>query len=129
MHILAGSDGTGPWAAVQIDVPVRFHGPIPHIHDAFDEAIYVVEGTVLVLIGQEEMMEAPAGSFITILRGTRHTFSNPTDTPARILGLSSPPSEGLDFLRAVGAVLPAAGPPDPDAVRAVYESHHSRLQP
>ena len=129
LHVLAGGDGTGPWAAAQIDVPANFRGPVPHVHDTFDEAIYVVEGLLLVGVGDDEMVEAPAGSLFTALRGTRHAFSNPTDQPARVLGLWSPPEDGLDFMRDVGAVLPAAGPPDPAAMRAVYERHHSHLLP
>jgi hypothetical protein len=35
----------------------------------------------------------------------------------------------LDFMRTVGAALPASGPPDPDEMRALYEQHASRLLP
>ncbi|MBL7500637.1 cupin domain-containing protein [Frankia sp. CNm7] len=129
LEILAGGDGEGSWAAATIEIPAFFRGPVPHVHDTFDEALFVVSGTLLVTTGTADPEEAPAGSFINAPRGTRHTFSNPTDTPVRVLGLWSPPREGLDFMRAVGAVLPAAGAPDPDAVRAVYEAHHSRLVP
>jgi hypothetical protein len=63
MHILAGHGGrpTG-FAAMEITVPGRFAGPIPHAHDEFDEAIYVLSGGLLV-IGEGELQEAgPAGS-------------------------------------------------------------------
>ena len=40
MHILAGHDGRPPgFAAMEITVPGRFAGPVPHAHDEFDEAI------------------------------------------------------------------------------------------
>jgi mannose-6-phosphate isomerase-like protein (cupin superfamily) len=128
-HVLAGMQGAGPWAAAELVVPPRFRGPVPHVHDTFDEAIYVVDGALQVVVGHEEAVEAPAGSFLTAVRGTRHAFSNPSDEPARVLGLWSPAAEGLAFMRAVGAALPAEGPPDPEALRAVYEAHHSRLEP
>ena len=131
LRVLAGGDGDGTaaWAAGELVVPAHFHGPIPHVHETFDEALYLIEGTLLVVTGWDEVQEAPAGSLFTALRGTRHTFSNPTDTPARVLGIWTPAREGLDFMRAVGAVLPAAGPPDPEVMRDVYERHHSHLQP
>jgi mannose-6-phosphate isomerase-like protein (cupin superfamily) len=129
LHVLAGADGSGPWAAAEIVVPACFHGPVPHVHDTFDEAVFVIDGCLRVVSGGDEPADAPAGSLFTALRGTRHAFSNPADRPARVLGLWSPPQDGLDFMRAVGAVLPAGGPPDVDALRAVYEAHHSRLEP
>jgi len=89
----------------------------------------VIDGILKVVSGRDDAVEAPAGSFFTAIRGTRHTFSNPSDHPARILGLWSPSRDGLDFMRAVGAVLPASGPPDVEALRAIYEQHHSRLDP
>ena len=45
MHILAGQDGLPPgFAAMELTVPPHFAGPIPHAHDEFDEAIYVLCG-------------------------------------------------------------------------------------
>jgi hypothetical protein len=35
----------------------------------------------------------------------------------------------MTFMEAIGAVLPTQGPPDIEAVRAVYEAHHSRVLP
>ena len=43
MHILAGHSGQPPgFAAMEITIPARFAGPVPHAHDEFDEAIYVL---------------------------------------------------------------------------------------
>jgi hypothetical protein len=45
MHILAGNDGRpAGFAAMELTVPARFAGPVPHAHDEFDEAIYVLSG-------------------------------------------------------------------------------------
>ena len=43
LHILAGHD-TQPagFAAMEITIPAGFVGPVPHAHDEFDEAIYVL---------------------------------------------------------------------------------------
>ena len=129
VRVLAGHDGSSPWAACELTVPPRFAGPIPHAHDNFDEAIYVVEGVLLVGLGSEALQEVSAGSMLTALRGTRHRFSNPSDQPVKVLGLWSPAQAGLDFMRDVGNVLPAQGPPDASHLAEVYARHGSRLLP
>jgi quercetin dioxygenase-like cupin family protein len=129
VHILAGSDGTGPYSAAEMVIPAGFRGPIPHAHDTFDEALYVVAGAIMAGVNDDEPAEAPAGSLLTALRGTRHFFSNPFDTDARVLGLWSPAAVGLEFMEVIGAALPASGPPDPDVMRGLYEAHGSRLLP
>lgn len=74
-------------------------------------------------------LEAPAGALCMAPRGVRHTFANPSDTPARVLGLWSPGAAGLAFMRDIGAVLPPGGAPDPDAVAGIYGRHASDLLP
>lgn len=54
MHILAGHGGQPPgFAAMEVTVPGHFAGPVPHAHDEFDEAIYVLSGCLLV-VGDDE---------------------------------------------------------------------------
>jgi quercetin dioxygenase-like cupin family protein len=129
VEVLAGADGSGPFSAAEIIVPAGFRGPIPHIHDTFDEALYVIDGALLAGVNDDEPAEAPAGSLLTAVRGTRHFFSNPFDVPARVLGLWTPAAVGLEFMQAIGAALPAQGPPDAELMRALYELHGSRLRP
>src|SRR5260370_37074008 len=113
MHILAGHDGRpSGFAAMEITVPGRFVGPIPHAHDEFDEAIYVLSGRLLV-IGDDEPTEAVPGSMFVAGRGHRHAFSNPSGEPARVLGLWAPPAPAPAFIRAVGGQLRPHTPPDP----------------
>jgi mannose-6-phosphate isomerase-like protein (cupin superfamily) len=129
MRVLAGWDGEPEGLAViEMTVPARFAGPIPHAHDTFDEAIYVLDGALRV-IGDHGVADTPAGSLFVAPRGHRHGFSNPNDMPARVLGLWSPAGLGLAFMRDVGKVLPASGPPNPDAVAETYRRHASRLLP
>ena len=129
MHILAGQDGQpAGFAAMELSVPARFAGPIPHAHDEFDEAIYVLSGRLMVA-GEGEPEEAGPGSMFVAPRGQRHGFSNPFGEAALVLGLWGPPEPALAFMRDVGAALRPDGPPDPDLMRDVYERHASRLLP
>jgi uncharacterized cupin superfamily protein len=69
MHILAGQDGLPPgFATMELTVPPHFAGPIPHAHDEFDEAIYVLSGRLLVH-GGGEPAEAVPGSLFVAPRG------------------------------------------------------------
>jgi mannose-6-phosphate isomerase-like protein (cupin superfamily) len=118
-----------PWAAGELVVPANFAGPVPHVHETFDEGLYVLEGRILAGTGRDRPAEAGPGDLLMAPRGTRHFFSNPFDEPARVLGLWSPADAGVAFMRAVGAALPASGPPDPVVMRQLYEAHGSRLDP
>ena len=97
MHVLAGdSEQPAGFAAAEIAIPAGFPGPVPHAHDAFDEAIYVLEGRLLVS-GDGEPAEAAPGSMLTAPRGHRHGFSNPYDSPALVLGIWAPSGPALAF--------------------------------
>ena len=128
MHVLAGQDGQPEgFAAMEIVIPAHFAGPIPHAHDAFDEAIYVLRGQLRVT--GDQTLEAAAGSMFTAPRGSRHGFSNPYDADALVLGVWAPAGPALAFMRDVGAALSPDTPPDPDQMRELYLRHASRLLP
>jgi mannose-6-phosphate isomerase-like protein (cupin superfamily) len=125
-HVLAGQDGQPEgFAAMEIVIPAHFAGPIPHAHDEFDEAIYVLRGQLQVT--GDQTLEAAAGSMFTAPRGSRHGFSNPYDAEALVLGVWAPAGPALAFMRDVGAALSPDTPPDPDQMRELYLRHASRL--
>lgn len=128
MHVLAGQDGQPEgFAAMEILIPAHFAGPIPHAHDEFDEAIYILRGQLRVT--GDQTLEAAAGSMFTAPRGSRHGFSNPYDAEALVLGVWAPAGPALAFMREVGAALSPDTPPDPDQMRELYLRHASRLLP
>ena len=63
--------------------PPRLIAP-PHVHYRDDEAWYVLEGTLRVQVGKDEV-EARAGSGVFVSRGTPHTYWNPGPEPVRYL--------------------------------------------
>ena len=128
VHVLAGQDGQPEgFAAMEIVIPAHFAGPIPHAHDGFDEAIYVLRGQLRVT--GDQTLEAAAGSMFTAPRGSRHGFSNPYDAEALVLGVWAPAGPALAFMRDVGAALSPGTPPDPEQMRELYLRHASRLLP
>jgi len=129
MEILAGlGDRPSGFAVAELTVPAGFAGPPPHAHDAFDEGIYVLEGSITVLGDGDPTVAGPGALFVAPC-GERHGFANPSGEPAKVLGLWGPAGPAMELMAAVGAVLPAQGAPDVDAVRAVYEAHQSRIVP
>jgi mannose-6-phosphate isomerase-like protein (cupin superfamily) len=121
--------GVDSMAAAEMLVPARFAGPVPHVHHGFDEALYVLDGVLLLTYGDADPVEAPAGAFCMAPRGARHTFANPGPTPVRVLGLWTPGVAGLRFMEDVGAVMPPGGAPDPELVAELYRRHASELLP
>jgi quercetin dioxygenase-like cupin family protein len=129
LHILAGNDGQpAGFAAMEITIPAHFTGPIPHAHDGFDEAIYVLSGQLQVT-GDDQPRQAAAGSMLVAPRGHRHGFSNPYDSDALVLGVWAPAQPAIAFMRDIGAALIPGTPPDPDEMRNIYARHASRLLP
>lgn len=63
--------------------PPRYIAPI-HVHHHDDEAWYVLEGKLCVLVG-EEQVELAAGAGALVPKGTKHTYWNPNPEPARYL--------------------------------------------
>jgi len=77
-------------------------GPPPHIHATEEEAFYVLEGELSVLLG-ERSMTATAGAFVLVPRGTVHTFSKAGTPSAKILIIISPAGFEKFFEEIAGA--------------------------
>ena len=63
-------------------------GPPLHVHDHEDECFYVLDGELSVRCG-DDILHAPAGSFVFLPRGRPHRFWA-TDQPARLLLITVP---------------------------------------
>ena len=87
-------------------------GPPLHLHTNQDEAFYVLDGTLVVQLGDEQR-EVGSGSFVWIPRGTPHAFANASGTPTRLLGLATP--GGIErFFAEQGAYLAQLQGASPD---------------
>ncbi|MEO7235913.1 MAG: cupin domain-containing protein, partial [Lapillicoccus sp.] len=61
----------------------------PHTHTREDECSYILDGTLVYLVGDEEV-EVTAGAYVVKPRGVRHAFWNASDQPARVLEMHTP---------------------------------------
>jgi mannose-6-phosphate isomerase-like protein (cupin superfamily) len=100
MTFKATKENTGGAYSLQ-EVTVDGEGPPQHIHKAEEEAWYVLEGELNIKIG-ENIIKGTAGSFVLIPRGTVHTFWNAGPTPAKFLGILSPPGFEQFFVETIG---------------------------
>ena len=129
-HVVAEPvEGVEGFSAVELTVPAGSAGPVPHIHDGFDEAFFILAGELALTCGDDAPIIAEAGAFCVAPRGERHTFANPSDTPARFLCLWTPGRIGLDFFAAIGEAIPPNGCPDPAIMSALFEAHQTRAVP
>lgn len=83
-----GSHTSGAFNVFDVICPVGFSTPL-HIHYAEDIAVFVVEGTLTIVCGDEKE-EARVGSYLFHPRGTPHGFRVEGKTPARILYMTIP---------------------------------------
>src|SRR5437879_13533325 len=93
IHMVVQEDGThtrGTLGVAEFTVPPHALTPPPHIHHAHEEVFYVLEGELEFLAGTETV-RAGQGAFVMVPIGAVHTFSNPTDKPARFLNTFTPP--------------------------------------
>ena len=93
IHMVVQEDGTqtrGTLGLAEFEVPPHAPTPPPHIHHAHEEGFYILEGELEFLAGTQTV-RASQGTFVMVPIGTVHTFSNPTDKPARFLNTFTPP--------------------------------------
>jgi mannose-6-phosphate isomerase-like protein (cupin superfamily) len=82
-------DTGGRWTMYEYTAPPNFAGPPPHWHKGTDEAFFVLEGTIRFELDGESV-DANAGAYARVPPGVVHRFSNPSEKPARFLGLIIP---------------------------------------
>jgi quercetin dioxygenase-like cupin family protein len=114
----AGKEETGGAYAL-IEHAVEGDGPPPHIHTAEEEAFYVLEGELNVLV-ENRTVTATTGAFVLVPRGTVHTYSKTGTGSARILVMISP--AGFEkFFEEI------AGPPDLEKIKALAPKYNLEI--
>src|SRR5215218_9163867 len=90
-----------------------------HLHEE-DEAWYVLEGTLRVWVGDDQV-EVPAGGAAIVPGGTAHTFWNPSPEPPRYVLVMGARTYALI------QALHASDDRGPDRIRQLFEEHGARL--
>ncbi|HJQ98142.1 MAG TPA: cupin domain-containing protein [Candidatus Polarisedimenticolaceae bacterium] len=112
----------------EFSVPAQARVPVPHSHEAFDETIYGLSGTMTWLLDGKEHRVGP-GEVLFIPRGHVHGFTNASSETVRQLSAITPGLLGPQYFRDIGAVVNAGGPPDIAKVMEVMRKHGLRPAP
>ena len=124
IHFLLDAETSkGELTAFEFNVPSQARVMAAHSHDAYDETVYGVAGTLTWTVDGDEIQVGP-GEVLFIPRGVVHKFENRGDGDATAYAVVTPGILGPDFFREIAAVVDAAaGPPDPAAIGEVMRRH------
>ncbi len=81
--LATGPETNGTYALWEALVPPG-GGPPPHIHSREEEGFYILEGEIVIQVGDQKIV-ATAGSFANMPVGTLHSFKNESNAPAKML--------------------------------------------
>jgi quercetin dioxygenase-like cupin family protein len=90
MLVVRGSQTNGAYALVAFTVELGRPTAPPHVHADVEEALYVADAEIEITADGETYV-APAGTFVFVPRGIRHSYSSRGDRPARVVAIVSPP--------------------------------------
>ena len=126
--MIVQEDGTqtrGTLGVAEFAVPPHAPTPPPHLHHAHEEGFYILEGELEFLAGTQTV-RAEQGTWVMVPMGTVHTFSNPTDQPARFLNTFTPPLY-LGYFEAMSKLIQAEGALDPHQVATLMASYDTEV--
>ena len=119
-----GAESGGTVAIHEFEVAAGAGLPLAHSHDAYEETIYGLKGTITFTV-EGTVIDVGPGDAFCIRRGEVHLFANNGDESAAALAIITPGILGADYFREVAAIVDAAagGPPDPAAIAEVMRRH------
>ena len=122
--LLEGATAGGSLAMFEFDVPANARVPIAHSHDAYEETIYGLKGTLTWTV-EGRVHTVGRGEVLCIPRGAVHRFDNTSGVDATMLAVVTPGVLSSDYFRELAALVGAAadGPPNMAAIAGVMRRH------
>ena len=122
--LLEGSASNNSASMFEFEVPSGAKVPIAHSHDAYEETLYGLQGTITFTVNGHATAIGP-GDVLCIPRGAVHRFDNLHAETSKTLAVITPGILGPSYFREIAAIAKAAagGPPDPAAIAAVMRRH------
>jgi quercetin dioxygenase-like cupin family protein len=124
VRFLVEAEATSGTAALfEFDVAPGSPAPPPHSHDAYEETLYGLRGTLTWTVEGVATAVGP-GEVLCIPHGSVHRFENLGSEPATQLAVVTPGLLGPAYFRELAAVVDQAdGPPDLAAMLDVMRRH------
>src|SRR5690242_14571302 len=94
---------------------------IAHVHPAFDEAFYVLDGELTFRVG-EQVVTATSGTLVYVPGEVPHTFAELAGAPARLL-LWTTPAGHERYFDAMADALESGGDLGPDFFAPLWAEH------
>ena len=122
--LLEGTATAGSLAMFEFDVPANARVPIAHSHDAYEETIYGLTGTLTWTV-EGHVHNVGPGQVLCIPRGAVHRFDNTSGADSTMLAVVTPGVLSPDYFRELAALVgaTAGGPPNMTAIAAVMRRH------
>lgn len=122
--LIDAEDSAGTTTAFVARIAPGAQTPPPHLHESWDETVYITEGVVTYTV-EGVKQEISKGEALCVRRGQVHKFDNLSDEDAWMLVVSTPGLFGEDYFMEIAAILNARtdGPPDFAALLAVQARH------
>jgi quercetin dioxygenase-like cupin family protein len=110
IYRIVGEQTGGAFALIEATLGPRRLGAPPHMHHREDEVTCVLDGELMVQVGERVICARP-GSVVFKPRGVFHTVWNSTMGTARFLEFISP-AGFEEYFSELARFLPVEGPPD-----------------
>ena len=124
-HVVRKGETSGAFSVVEYEGAPGMPGPPLHLHRMFDEAWFMLEGEVEFVTAGSHRLTGP-GFYRFIPRGVPHTFRVAGERAARWIGIFSP-GRFETLLEELGQAMPAAGPPDPVKLAAIFAKYETEV--
>jgi mannose-6-phosphate isomerase-like protein (cupin superfamily) len=116
------SDTGGLLSVCEFTLGAWESGPVLHRHTLVDEAFYVVAGHLEAQL-DDERVQAAAGGFLWVPRGTAHAFANAGPQPLHVLAVALPGGVEALFAEQAAYLASVQGPPDPQVLDQIGARH------
>jgi mannose-6-phosphate isomerase-like protein (cupin superfamily) len=116
------SDTGGLLSVCEFTLGAWESGPVLHRHTSVDEAFYVVAGHLEAQL-DDERVQAAAGGFLWVPRGTAHAFANAGPQPLHVLAVALPGGVEALFAEQAAYLASVQGPPDPQVLDQIGARH------
>lgn len=118
--LITGKETGGAFFLSEISVQPG-GGPPPHIHNAEDESFHLLEGTLMIRVGDDTLTASP-GDFVYLPRGVAHSFKNIGDVTAKALVLNTPAGLENFFAEVFDLAVDRSAPPPPVSKELIARS-------
>lgn len=121
--LVAPSSATdGEFGMFEIEIAAGSPPVVPHYHTGFTESFYVLDGTVGIRLGDEEIVAGP-GDFAFVPRNGLHGFRNAGEDAARLLVIFTPGIPREEYFRELAELYRGATQPTREQIDAVALRH------